>query len=67
MNDMRFKTGGFNGLAGGSVGSDKVLVNFTTALFSQFSSFPELPFFNGYNNQTKLKIKYTDQFSMRLH
>ena len=55
MDDMRFKTGGFNGLASGSVGSDKVLVVFTTALFSQFSSFPELPFLNDYNNQTKLK------------
>ena len=66
MDDMRFKTGGFNGLAIGSVGSDKVLVIFTTALFSQFSTFSELPFFNGYNNQTKLKIKYTDQYSMRL-
>ena len=62
---MRFKTGGFNGLAMGSVGSDKVLVIFTMALFSQFSTFPELSFFNGYNNQTKLKI-YTDQFSMLL-
>ena len=42
--DMRFKTGGFNGLVNRSRGSDQVMVNFTCAFFSQLPSSPELPF-----------------------